>query len=109
MIASSALFEDSEPNAFVEEFRPALWIEAIKTLPKSTFEYSIEALKLALLSLRSAYGPVRIFLDSFVGTIEHMSGKGGNSPPVRCKHAEECLRSQQEQIPLVVGPYCSIW
>lgn len=61
MIALSALLEDTVQNAFVEEFRPALWTEACTTLPKSVFDYSVKALKKALVSLRSAYGPVRIF------------------------------------------------
>lgn len=54
----SALFEDTARNAFVEEFRPALWTEAKKTLPRSVFEYSHKALRSALVSLKSAYGPV---------------------------------------------------
>lgn len=58
MIALSALFEDAEPNAFIEEFRLSLWSQAQKTLPKSVFDYSIKALRKALVSLRSAYGPV---------------------------------------------------
>lgn len=62
MIASSALFEDTAPNAFVEEFRSALWSEAIKTLPQSVFDYTTKALRKALVSLRSAYGPVRCFV-----------------------------------------------
>lgn len=57
-IASTALLEDTRPNAFVEEFRPALWTEARETLPSTVFSYSAEALKKALVSLRSAYGPV---------------------------------------------------
>lgn len=59
-IALSALFEDTTVNAFVEEFRPAMWTEARKTLPKSVFEYSRKALRKALVTLRSAYGPVRV-------------------------------------------------
>lgn len=61
-IALSALFEDTEVNAFVEEFRPAMWTEARKTLPKSVFDYSRKALRKALVTLRSAYGPVRACL-----------------------------------------------
>jgi len=60
-IALSALFDDTPINAFVEEFRPALWTEARKTLPKSVFEYSRKALRKALVTLRSAYGPVCYF------------------------------------------------
>lgn len=59
-IALSALFEDTPRNAFVEEFRPALWTEAQKTLPRSVFEYSRKALRSALVFLKSAYGPVRV-------------------------------------------------
>lgn len=58
MIAKGALFEDTKPNAFVEELRVCLWSQAKETLPKSVFDYSIKALRKALLSLRSAYGPV---------------------------------------------------
>lgn len=58
MIALSAVLEDTEPNPFVEEFRPALWTETSETLPRSVFDYSVESLKKGLLSLRSAYGPV---------------------------------------------------
>lgn len=58
-IALNAVLDDTPRNAFVEEFRPALWTEAQKTLPKSVFDYSVKALRKALTSLKSAYGPVR--------------------------------------------------
>ena len=67
-IALSALFEDTDVNAFVDEFRPAMWTEARKTLPKSVFEYSRKALRKALVTLRSAYGPVGYGLGSDAGT-----------------------------------------
>lgn len=66
MIALSALFDDTTPNAFVEEFRPSLWTEAKNTLPKTVFEYSTKALRTALLTLRSAYGPVMRALIGWV-------------------------------------------
>lgn len=74
-IALSALFEDTPRNAFVEEFRPALWAEAKKMLPKSVFEYSRKALRKALVSLKSAYGPVGTLSDFLLGILSRL-GQG---------------------------------
>lgn len=59
-IALSAVFDDAAPNAFLKEFREALWTEAKRTLPKSVFEYSRSSLCKALTTVKSAYGPVRL-------------------------------------------------
>ncbi|CAM9458599.1 unnamed protein product [Pylaiella littoralis] len=86
-IALSALFEDTEKNAFVEEFRPAIWAEATKTLPKSVFEYSRKALRKALVTLQSAYGPIAAFEDitfEFCECVDAKTGEELRHPKGEC-------------------------
>ncbi|CAM9250870.1 unnamed protein product [Scytosiphon promiscuus] len=86
-IALSALFEDTPKNAFVEEFRPAMWTEAKKTLPRSVFEYSQKALRKALVTLRSAYGPIAIFEDinfEFCECVDADTGEEIRHPKGQC-------------------------
>eukprot|EP00752_Nemacystus_decipiens_P011950 g10596.t1 len=86
-VALSALFEDTPVNAFVEEFRPAMWTEARKTLPKSVFEYSRKALRKALVTLRSAYGPIAAFEDitfEFCECVDTKTGEELRHPKGDC-------------------------
>ncbi|CAM9220260.1 unnamed protein product [Ectocarpus sp. 4 AP-2014] len=110
-IALSALFEDTPKNAFVEEFRPAFWTEALKTLPRTVFEYSQKALRKALLTLRSAYGPIATFEDltfEFCECIDPNTGEEIRHPKGECVvpglvvvkiiyTAQEALRRKEEE------------
>ncbi|CAB1109198.1 unnamed protein product [Ectocarpus sp. CCAP 1310/34] len=110
-IALSALFEDTPKNAFVEEFRPAFWTEALKTLPRTVFEYSHKALRKALLTLRSAYGPIATFEDltfEFCECIDPNTGEEIRHPKGECVvpglvvvkiiyTAQEALRRKEEE------------
>ncbi|CAM9406930.1 unnamed protein product [Ectocarpus sp. 6 AP-2014] len=110
-IALSALFEDTPKNAFVEEFRPAFWTEALKSLPRTVFEYSHKALRKALLTLRSAYGPIATFEDltfEFCECIDPDTGEEIRHPKGECivpglvvvkiiYTAQEALRRKEEE------------